>query len=117
MIYIFETEIENNKPLKVSLRKIYGLGKKNSASLCRQLGFSDNSKISKLSPSQISKLVKAIEKSKFTITNDLRKVQSFSLRNLVNIKTYRGLRRIVGLPVRGQRTHTNAKSAKRQRHF
>lgn len=117
MIYIFETEVANKKPLKISLQKIYGLGKKSSILLCKQLGFSDNIKISELSPLQLSKLIKTIERSKLLITNELRKSQSFSLRNLVGIKAYRGLRRITGLPVRGQRTHTNAKSSRRQKRF
>ena len=60
MIYIFETEISNNKPLIFSLQKIYGLGKKNSRLICKQLGFSNNFKTNELSNEQISKLVKII---------------------------------------------------------
>lgn len=117
MIYIFETEILNNKPLTISLRKIYGLGKKNSSLICRQLGFAQNITPLQMSNDQIAKIIKLIEKSSFTITNDLKKTQSISLRNLIDIKSYRGLRRISGLPVRGQRTHTNSKTAKRQKRF
>ena len=117
MIYIFETEILNNKPLIFSLQKIYGLGKKNSSLICKQLGFSNNLKTSELSNYQVSKLVKIIEKSDLIITNELRKLQAFSLRNLIDIKSYKGLRRLNGLPVRGQRTHTNSRTSKRQRRF
>tara|TARA_B110000967_G_C18901297_1_gene575459 strand:- start:8225 stop:8608 length:384 start_codon:yes stop_codon:yes gene_type:complete len=117
MIYIFETEILNNKPLIFSLQKIYGLGKKNSSLICKQLGFSNNLKTSELSNDQVSKLVKIIEKSDLIITNELRKLQAFSLRNLIDIKSYKGLRRLNGLPVRGQRTHTNSRTSKRQRRF
>lgn len=117
MIYIFETEISNNKPLIFSLRKIYGLGKKNSSLICKQLGFSSNLRTSKLSNDQISKLIKAIEKSDLIITNELRKLQAFSLRNLIDIKSYKGLRRLNGLPVRGQRTHTNSRTSRRQKRF
>tara|TARA_B110000261_G_scaffold157349_1_gene192282 strand:+ start:4829 stop:5212 length:384 start_codon:yes stop_codon:yes gene_type:complete len=115
MIYIFETEIPNNKSLIISLQKIYGLGKKNSDLICKQLGFSKNLKTSDLSSDQISKLIKVIEKSNFVITNELRKLQALSLRGLIEIKSYKGLRRISGLPVRGQRTHTNGRTAKRQK--
>jgi len=117
MIYIFETEILNNKPLVFSLQKIYGLGKKNSSLICKQLGFSNNLQTSKLSNDQISKLIKAIEKSDLIITNELRKLQAFSLRNLIDIKSYKGLRRLNGLPVRGQRTHTNSRTSRRQKRF
>jgi small subunit ribosomal protein S13 len=117
MIYIFETEILNNKPLIFSLQKIYGLGKKNSSLICKQLGFSNNLQTSKLSNDQISKLIKAIEKSDLIITNELRKLQAFSLRNLIDIKSYKGLRRLNGLPVRGQRTHTNSRTSRRQKRF
>ena len=117
MIYIFETEISNNKSLIFSLQKIYGLGKNNSNLICKKLGFSKNLKTSELSSSQISKLVKAVEKSELLITNKLRKSQVFSLRNLVNIKSYKGLRRLKSLPVRGQRTYTNSKTARRQKRF
>jgi small subunit ribosomal protein S13 len=117
MIYIFETEILNNKPLRISLQKIYGLGKKNSSLICKQLGFAQNITPLQLSNEQIAKIIKFVEKSNLVITNDLRKIQSISLRNLVDIKSYRGLRRISGLPVRGQRTHTNSKTAKRQKRF
>ena len=117
MIYIFETEILNNRPLVYSLQKIYGLGKKNSSLVCKKLGFSKNLKTSELSNDQISKLVKIIEKSDLIVTNKLRKLQAFYLRNLVDIKSYKGLRRLNGLPVRGQRTHTNGRTAKRQKRF
>ena len=117
MIYIFETEISNNKPLIFSLQKIYGLGKKNSRLICKQLGFSNNFKTNELSNEQISKLVKIIEKSDLIVTNKLRKLQAFSLRNLIDIKSYKGLRRLKGLPVRGQRTHTNSRSSRRQKRF
>jgi len=117
MIYIFETEISNSKFLVFSIQKIYGLGKFNANSILKQLGFSNNLKTSELSTKQISKLIKLIENSKLIITSDLKKLQSFSLRNLVEIKAIKGLRRLNGYPVRGQRTHTNGMTSKKQRRF
>lgn len=117
MIYIFETEILNSKPIEFSLQKIFGIGKKQSLVLCKQLGFSKNLKTSKLSKDQIFRLVKKIETSDLVLINDLKKLQTLLLRNLINIKAYRGLRRLNGLPIRGQRTHTNSKTSKRLRHF
>ena len=113
MIYIFETEILNVKILSISLQKIYGLGSCHTNFICKKLGFSKNLKAGKLTSDQIFKLIKVIEESGLKITNDLRKNQIFYLKNLISIRSYRGLRRLRGLPVRGQRTHTNAKTAKK----
>jgi small subunit ribosomal protein S13 len=74
-----------------------------------------NLKINELSDDQIAKLLKLIELSDITITSDLKKLKQIIAKNLVAIKSYRGLRRINGFPVRGQRTHTNAKTAKRNK--
>jgi small subunit ribosomal protein S13 len=94
MIYIFETEILNSKSVQFSLKKIYGLNTFQINSICKKLGFSANLKTSKLATDQI-----------------------FTLKKLVEIKSYSGLRRIKGLPVRGQRTHTNARTAKSRSRF
>ena len=117
MLYIFETEISNNKNLLISLKKIYGINTKTSLTLLKSLGISKNLKTSELSNDQISQLVKTIENSNLLITNELKKVQSVLLRNLISIKSIKGLRRLRGLPVRGQRTHTNGQSAKKQKRF
>ena len=117
MIYIFETEILNNKPLIFSLRKVYGLGKYQTIWLCKKLGFSQNLKTSELTTEQVVRLIKLIENSNLKITNELKKLQIFALKNLVDIKSYKGLRRLKGLPVRGQRTHTNARTSKRFKRY
>ena len=113
MIYIFETEILNSKSLNFSLQKIYGLGKYQTNIICKKLGFSANHKTSQLTKEQIVKLIRTIENSNLILTNELKKLQIFTLKKLVKIKSYTGLRRLKGLPVRGQRTHTNAKTSKR----
>ena len=113
MIYIFETEILNNKTLKVSLQQIYGLGKEQAILICKNLGYSENFLTGNLSNSQIVKLIKFIEKSGLIIVTELKKRQIFSLKNLIEIKAYKGLRKFNGFPVRGQRTHTNGRTAKR----
>lgn len=117
MIYIFETEILNNKSLAVSMQKIYGLNKCQISFIIKQLGFSKNFKAKDLSPDQLFKLVKLIENLNLILASDLKKHQSFALKNLIDIKATRGLRRIYGYPVRGQRTHTNGKTSKRQKRF
>ena len=117
MIYIFETEISNLKPIQFSLKQIYGLGNHQTLIICKKLGFSKNLKPSNLTNDQILKLIKLIENSNLKITSELKKLQIFNLKELVNMKCYKGLRRIKGLPVRGQRTHTNAKTVKIIRNY
>lgn len=117
MIYIFETEISNSKTINFSLQKIYGLGNYQTNIICKKLGFSKNLKTSNLTNDQIIKLIKTIENTNLKITSELKKLQIFNLKNLIDIKCYKGLRRIKGLPVRGQRTHTNAKTARSSKRF
>ena len=62
-------------------------------------------------------MLQLIESLNLSLNNELKKLKSITLKKLVNIKSYRGLRRVRGLPVRGQRTHTNAKSAKKNKRF
>ena len=93
-------------------KKIFGLGKYQSFNFCKKIGYSSNFKIRNLSEDQILKLLKLIELSDLKITSDLKKLKVFVSKRLVAIKSYRGLRKIRGLPIRGQRTHTNAKIAK-----
>lgn len=113
MIYILETDILATKPLYFSLRKIYGLGKYKTTFLCKMLGLSPNLKTEKLSSEKLNKLIKTVDDLNIVITSELKKELSLNLKNLVSIKCYKGLRRLKGLPVRGQRTHTNAKNAKK----
>lgn len=112
MAYILNTEILKNKSIFLGLRKILGIGKKNSVFFSKKIGCSINCKINQLSEEQIFKLLKFIDKSKILTNDDLKKYQLFVFKKLILIKSYRGLRRLKGLPVRGQRTHTNAKTAK-----
>lgn len=115
MIYLFESEIPENKPIFMSLTQIYGIGLFNSMLICKKLGFSKNLKIKDLSKEQVVKLVKTIELLKINLASDLKKLNVLHSKNLILIKSYRGLRRNQGLPVRGQRTHTNAKTAKKRK--
>lgn len=117
MIYIFETEISNVKSLSISMQKIYGLNKFQINLILKKLGLSKNFRAKDLSADQLFKLVKLIENLNFILTGDLKKIQSFALKNLIDIKSIKGLRRIQGYPIRGQRTHTNGKTSKRQKRF
>jgi len=117
MIYLFETEINNNKPLSFSLQQIYGIGKFQAFILCKKLGVSKNFLTANLSKEQIFNLLKLIENSNLILANKLKTRQILLLRKLVDMKSYSGLRKIRGLPIKGQRTHTNAKTSKRFKNF
>ena len=112
MIYIFETELEKTKCINFSLKKIYGLSYFQIKIICKKLGFSTNLKTYKLTNEQLVKLVKVIEKTNLKVNDELKNLQIFNLKKLIDIKCYSGLRRIRGLPVRGQRTRTNAKTSR-----
>lgn len=115
MIYLFESKIPENKSVVIALTSVYGIGKSNSILICKKLGFSKNLKIKDLSKDQINQLLKVIESLNLELASDLKKIKLLQLKKLISIKSYRGLRRAQGLPVRGQRTHTNARNSKKTR--
>ena len=116
MIYLFESELPNNMSVFFALTKVYGIGQKNSFLICKKLGFSINLKIKELSKDQITDILVLVESLNFVIASDLKKIKNLTIKNLIFIKSYKGLRLNQGLPVRGQRTHTNAITA-RKRNF
>ena len=113
MIYLFETKLLDKKSIRFALSSIYGIGKFKSLDICNKLGFATNLKVKNLSNDQIKNIIKLVETSNFIITTDLKKLKILLLKTLIFIKSYRGLRKIKGLPIRGQRTHTNAKTARK----
>lgn len=115
MIYLFEAKLPETKSIYFGLNSIYGIGKPRSYLICKKLGFSLNLKIKDLSENQIYRISKLIDFLTFIIANDLKRLNLLNNQRLINIKSYRGLRRKQGFPVRGQRTHTNAATAKRNR--
>lgn len=83
--------------------------------ICKKLGLSANCKLSQLIPDQHVKLIKLIENSNLLINNNLKKSKIMVAKKLIQIKSYKGIRKLRGLPVRGQRTHTNARTASKFR--
>jgi small subunit ribosomal protein S13 len=111
MVYILETELVEKKPIYFSLTKVFGIGQFQSFLICKKLGLSYNCQLFNLTPDQVLKLIKYIEESSLLINSNLKKSKIMITKTLIQIKTYKAIRRIRGLPVRGQRTHTNAKTA------
>ena len=117
MLYLLETKLPENKSVFFALTSVYGIGKKTACLICKKLGFSMNLKTKDLTKNQIEDLIQLVDSLNLTLNNELKKLRSLNLKTLVSIKSYRGLRRVRGLPVRGQRTHTNAKSSRKTRRF
>ena len=115
MIYILKTNLPDDKSVRLSLTYVYGIGPALSTILCKKLGISSNLKTKDLTREQTVDLLKLVDSLKLPLNNELKKIQSVSMKKLINIKSYRGLRRLRGLPVRGQRTHTNAKSSRKNK--
>jgi small subunit ribosomal protein S13 len=115
MIYLFESKLPENKSIYLALKNVYGIGKSRSFLICKKLGFSYNLKVKNLSIEQVNQIIKLTESLNFSLANDLKRLKLLTKQRLISIKSYRGLRRKKGFPVRGQRTHTNARTAKRIR--
>lgn len=115
MIYLIESNIPDNKSVFFALTHIYGIGNSYALLICKKLGFSENFKVKNLSKDQITQLLNLIESLNIELASDLKKSKLLNKKKLITIKSYRGLRRNQGLPVRGQRTHTNSQTARRIR--
>jgi len=111
MLYIFGKVIPTDKKIKYSLTKFFGIDLSNSIKICKKNGINPSVSIDSLKKNQIRDLIEYIDKN-FLIEQDLKKNLRLEKEKLINIKHYRGLRRLIGLPVRGQRTHTNGKTSK-----
>jgi len=113
MLYLLETKLPENKSIFFALTYVYGIGEKTSILICKKLGFSVNLKVKDITQDQSIDILKVIDSSQLLLSNELKKLKILTLKKLVSIKSYRGLRRSKGFPVRGQRTHTNAKSSRK----
>ena len=112
MLYIFGKTIPVDKTILHSLTYLFGINFYNSKKICKHIGLNPSVRVNTLKKSQIRKLIQYIDKY-FMIEQDLKKYITLKKQNLITMKTYRGLRRLKGLPIRGQRTHTNSKTAKK----
>lgn len=110
MARIAGVNIPNNQHVGVALTSIYGIGRSSSLSICKTLGLISSIKIKDLSEEQIDLIREAV--GKLTIEGDLRREISMNIKRLIDLGCYRGMRHRRGLPVRGQRTRTNARTRK-----
>jgi small subunit ribosomal protein S13 len=110
MARIAGVNIPNHQHAEIALTAIFGIGRSRARKICQAVGVSMSSKIKDLSDSEVEKL--RDEVAKFTVEGDLRREVSMSIKRLMDLGCYRGVRHRRGLPVRGQRTRTNARTRK-----
>lgn len=111
MARIAGVDLPRNKRMEVALTYIYGIGRVAAKKVCEQCDIDINKKSDDLTESEITKIREALDKN-FQVEGDLRREVSLSIKRLVDLGCYRGVRHKKGLPVRGQRTHSNARTRK-----
>ena len=111
MARIAGVNIPSGKKLKISLTYIYGIGNKKALEVCGKAVIDPEKRTFDLSEEAVIRLREVISSS-FIVQGDLRSKISKDIQELISMKHYRGLRHMRGLPVRGQRTHTNARTRK-----
>ncbi len=111
MARIAGVNIPANKKVKIGLTYVYGLGDVKALEVCEKAGVNPEKRVHELSDDEIIKVREVID-ADYTVEGDLRREVSMNIKNMMDKKSYRGLRHMRKLPVRGQRTHTNARTRK-----
>lgn len=110
MARIAGINLPNQKHIWIALTSIYGIGHTRARDICTASGVSTSTKVKDLTDAEVDKI--RLEVAKVTVEGDLRRTMSMSVKRLMDLGTYRGMRHRRGLPVRGQRTRTNARTRK-----
>ena len=113
MAIIAGVNIPDNKRVEISLRRIFGIGPTKALNIVKEAGISGNPRVKDLTESDLNLIRDIVDKDK--IEGDLRQEVNLNIRRLIDIGSYRGLRHRRGLPVRGQRTSTNARTKRGRR--
>ena len=111
MARIAGVDLPRDKRVEIGLTYIYGIGRSRSNDILESTGISPDKRVYDLTESEISELRQAIDRG-YRVEGDLRRKVQQDIRRLKDIRCYRGIRHIRGLPVRGQRTRTNARTRK-----
>jgi small subunit ribosomal protein S13 len=111
MARIAGVDIPGRKQIVISLRYIFGVGPHLARSICEQAGIPENKIADKLDENEIKRIREVID-ANYKVEGELRREIGMDIKRLMDLGCYRGLRHRKGLPVRGQRTHTNARTRK-----
>ena len=111
MARIAGVNIPTNKRVVVALTYVFGIGNTKAHEICQKAGVSEASRVSQLAEAEVGRLREIID-SEYRVEGDLRRDVAMNIKRLMDLGCYRGLRHRRGLPTRGQRTHTNARTRK-----
>ena len=111
MARIAGVNIPTNKRVVIALRYIHGIGPAKAVEICEAVGIAAERRVHELSDSEVIQIRETID-DKYQVEGDLRRETAMNIKRLMDLGCYRGLRHRRGLPVRGQRTHTNARTRK-----
>ena len=111
MARIAGVNIPTNKRVEVALRYIHGIGPAKARVICAKVGIVQQRRVSDLTENEVIQIREAIDRE-YVVEGDLRREVAMNIKRLMDLGCYRGLRHRKGLPVRGQRTHTNARTRK-----
>ena len=111
MARIAGVNIPTGKRVVIALQYIHGIGQKKARDLVDRVGIEDSRRVNQLSDAEVLQIREAIDRD-HTVEGDLRRETAVNIKRLMDLASYRGLRHRKGLPVRGQRTHTNARTRK-----
>ena len=111
MARIAGVNIPTNKRVLIGLRYIYGIGPKTAEDICTKLAIPSERRVNQLTDEEVLRLREMIDRD-YRVEGDLRREVAMNIKRLMDLGCYRGLRHRKGLPVRGQRTHTNARTRK-----
>ena len=111
MARIASVDLPRDKRVEIALTYIYGIGLTLSQEIIKKTGLNPDTRVRDLTEEEVSKLREAIDKG-YKVEGDLRREESLNIKRLIEIGSYRGRRHRQGLPVRGQRTKTNARTRK-----
>lgn len=114
MARIAGIDLPKNKRVEIALTYIYGIGRSNSVDILRKAGVGMEIRVKDLTEEQVSRIRSVIDQN-LKVEGDLRKEVAFNIKRLMDIGSYRGIRHRRSLPVRGQRTHTNARTRRGRR--
>jgi small subunit ribosomal protein S13 len=103
--------IPSNKRVEIGLTYIYGIGRSKAKEICTKVGLPLERRVNQLTEAEVSQIREAIDRE-YSVEGDLRREIAMNIKRLMDLGCYRGLRHRKGLPVRGQRTHTNARTRK-----
>ncbi|WP_025899893.1 30S ribosomal protein S13 [Sneathiella glossodoripedis] len=111
MARIAGVNIPTNKRVQIALTYIHGIGPAKAKEICDKVGLADEMRVNALSDAEVVRIREVID-AEHTVEGDLRRETAMNIKRLMDLGCYRGLRHRRGLPVRGQRTHTNARTRK-----